>query len=322
MFGNERQYTPEQGRIRIYDTSRPFYLRSVAENITPAVSVITFTPMQGGAPGGTCELDATLHNTSEHNAVFAISGKDILSRKEYTLAPNSSKDVSVPVNISRQDYGLFMFETQVDISLADGSKHSVVVPASVNAAYVIPGAGHDPAKVILDTRAAVNEMTYDPHIPQWRGPEDLSCEFFAVHDGKGIEFNFHVTDDKHFAKASGMDIWKNDSIQLAIKAGEGAYTEITIADSPDGATVWRHVPAKTAGKLDVPVSVVHRQGKTLYKVYMPFDKLGIDYASGNILRMAFIVNEDDGLGRIRWIEWFKGIGDSKDPSKFGWVILQ
>ena len=61
---------------------------------------------------------------------------------------------------------------------------------------------------------------------------------------------------------------------------------------------------------------------THYEVSLPLAKLGIPDKTGTLFRFSFLVNENDGKGRIRWIEWMGGIGHAKNPDEFGWGILK
>ncbi|MBN2641902.1 MAG: hypothetical protein JXR78_09625 [Victivallales bacterium] len=316
IFGREKVIDSEIGKIMISDTAHPFYLIAPWGSISRGTSILSVLPSQGAAPGEICNLKITLNNPFDKDTELKLSGPDVVKPLTLTVAAEKSLDAVIPVKVNRKTFGLF--DTVIDVT---GGEKLFNVPVSINAAYVVVNKNHHPNVITVNERADVHELTFDPSIPQWGGAQDLSCTASAIHDGKGIQFLFKVTDDKHIAKHKDVNIWKNDSIQIGITSIDGINSEFAVADSPDGATVWSHA-GKYTGKLNVPVSVERVNGQTVYKFYIPFEKLGVKYTSGQMLRMAFIVNEDDGLDRIRWIEWFKGIGSSKDPNKFGWAILQ
>jgi hypothetical protein len=60
---------------------------------------------------------------------------------------------------------------------------------------------------------------------------------------------------------------------------------------------------------------------TTYDVYLPFALLGIAPADRD-LRFSFLANEDDGRGRVRWIEWTPGIGRDRSLEFLSYAQLE
>jgi hypothetical protein len=74
--------------------------------------------------------------------------------------------------------------------------------------------------------------------------------------------------------------------------------------------------------LKTPLVVKRDGGVTGYEVYLTFSQLGIDYVPGKLVRLTFMINEDDGRGRVRVMKWFDGIHPGKEIEKFGYIILE
>lgn len=176
---------------------------------------------------------------------------------------------------------------------------------------------------MLDTLDRVHELTFDPAIPRWKGAADLSCDLAMTRENGALRIVARVTDDRHVMNSKPEEGWRDDSIQIGFQNLDGAFTEITLSGEDGGGAAYASVvPAPaSAEEWKVPVSVKRTGNVTLYEVSLPLEKLGIADRSGTLFRFSFLVNENDGQGRVRWIEWMGGIGRSKNPDEFGWGVL-
>ena len=166
-------------------------------------------------------------------------------------------------------------------------------------------------------------MSFDPHIPRWMGPKDLSCSFGMSRRNDHLLLSVDVADDRHVMNSLPENGWRDDSIQIAFSSLDGKYTELTLSGRDGKGAAYAHIAYQEdlKGIWKVPVSVIHRNGITRYRAELPLAKLGILNRSGTLFRFAFLVNENDGKGRIRWMEWMGGIGRAKNPDEFGWGVL-
>ena len=198
-----------------------------------------------------------------------------------------------------------------------------------------PGAGLDAfvqqlPTLVLNRQQDVFELAFDPAIPPWKGPDDLSVEARACHDDGGLYFRFDVTDDKLVQNGPVDRLWMGDSVQIAVAApGQKHYTCLALGLLKDGGAVWCSDSPDPAvrGRWDVPVKVERRGTVTRYQVYLPFAKLGLGAPAGaggggQPVRFAFLVNEDDGQGRVRWMHWYDGIGRGQDTDQLGYGTLE
>jgi hypothetical protein len=97
--------------------------------------------------------------------------------------------------------------------------------------------------------------------------------------------------------------------------------EINLARVNGQAVTYRfHGPA---GATDDFTAEVARSGsQTLYEIFIPISALpGINLSAGQRICYSFLANEDDGAGRLGWIEWTPGIGSGKAPAYFGDFLI-
>lgn len=171
-------------------------------------------------------------------------------------------------------------------------------------------------------------------ITAWRGTEPLGAGDLAVdvaarwHAG-GLVLALRVTDDVHHNDFADPELWQGDSVQLAFDVaqhgGEGYDAiddhELNVALSRGASRAHRH--HGPAGASNDVVAAVRRSGATTtYEIEIaaaavPAATLG----AGSVIGFSFLVNDNDGAGRIGWIEWTAGIGRSKTPAWFGELHL-
>ena len=56
---------------------------------------------------------------------------------------------------------------------------------------------------------------------------------------------------------------------------------------------------------------------------MPLADLGLSFAGKPVpFRLAFVLNNNDGQGRVRFMQWFAGMAYHKNPDEFGFAVLE
>ncbi|MDR1282969.1 MAG: hypothetical protein LBK99_19425 [Opitutaceae bacterium] len=233
-----------------------------------------------------------------------------------------------------------------------GARHTLALSDSVSGqrllslqtvfypAYLITRTSAPPV-INLRTAQDVTELTYDPAILAWRGPADLSVAASLSRDADAILFRLDVTDDRHVpapAIRPDAELWRGDSVQVAFhNPANAAHTLFDVALRADGSpVVWCHKNPDTSRQGAWPPGLVarniRRDGvRTLYEIRIPLHLLGLpplatsgaDAADEGLpVRFAFLVNEDDGQGRVRWMQWRGGLGQNQDISRLGHAIIK
>ncbi|MPN31233.1 hypothetical protein SDC9_178707 [bioreactor metagenome] len=181
-------------------------------------------------------------------------------------------------------------------------------------------------QLTLDSAECLTELAFDPVTPRWSGPEDLSAVIRLQHDNGQLLFDIKVRDQEHCVPFSGINNWKNDSVQIALATADGKQiTELTVSGSGDGPPiVWRHIAqvAEKAGRWDIPVQVTREKAITHYQFTVPLKETGIAPATGTKFRISLLINDNDGGKRLRLMEFCGGIENSKAVELFGWAQMQ
>ncbi|MCX7597285.1 MAG: hypothetical protein N2512_00230, partial [Armatimonadetes bacterium] len=167
----------------------------------------------------------------------------------------------------------------------------------------------------------------------WAGPEDLSARLRLAWTPEGLLVSSVVRDDVHVQSQPPEETWRSDSLQLAfdyrcsawraLTAGRPAtWLELGLAlDEKGRAMGYQWYPNRQPLE-DVKFSVSRRGNETEYLAFVPASTLGAEnLAPGDVVGFAALVNDDDGRGRKGWLALDDGIGFSKDPRKYGLLVL-
>jgi hypothetical protein len=324
IFGRETVLSPKNGIIDISVNKYPFFLRVPSGHFVHRVNLVSCASNIFAAPGAMAKLKIKISNPWKTQIECRIASADDAKVLKILLLPETTKSLVLEHFISPKSLlGPMIVKFNASLK-GKGIFKKFDFPVTVNIAYPVEREGKKNSSIMVSQLGNVRELSYDPAIPRWSGKKDLSVEMTMIRKEKGLLAKFEVNDNKHLNRHSGQDIWKGDSVQLAIMSMTGELTELTIAKTNSGAQVWCHVSSnkKYLGRWNVPLKIERQSGKTIYEVLLPYASLKIKNVSGARFRFSFLVNEDDGLGRVRWIEMFGGIGSAKDPDQFGWAFFK
>lgn len=163
----------------------------------------------------------------------------------------------------------------------------------------------------------------------WDGPDDLSAVMWGGADYRGLYLKYKVTDNVFYQeKYKSSQAWQGDSVQVAFKLDNKAGRcdmELCI-HLLDGkkADLYQHAQGfLPRGNIDSISLRIARRGKIVYyylfipwELFYPFNPFESDF-----IKTSFLVNDNDGHGRKSYVEWTKGIGESKNSSYYGKFIL-
>lgn len=117
--------------------------------------------------------------------------------------------------------------------------------------------------------------------------------------------------------------WQADSLQIGLDPLNDAGvapgyladdSELGLVLGPNGARVVQTVPQRR--RVDVPVAIERQGTDTIYRVALPWTIIGYKPATGEILGLSFIINQNNGQGRGYWMGLTPGIGEAKRPLAF------
>ncbi len=323
MFGNVTELKPVDGVIFVNSHKDPFYLRVEKGALKPVGELIRVAGSAIRLPGSKEPLTLELANPFRKEIRYSVTyegvtrtGKVAAGRNEKLSFDFTLKSDAIPG--VRNYFAAVELKDAKDRLLFQGDLRFRLYGAqAVSADAVRP--------IILDSRAVLTELAFDPTTPRWAGKEDLSAEIRIRWKGENLAFEADVRDQDHSAASTGAMNWRNDSIQLAFADSKGAHNEITVSDGPGNKPIaWRHIAPgdKGIGALDIPLTVQRENNITRYRFEIPCKLLGINPVKGEVFRMSFLVNDNDHGKRLRVMEHFGGIEGSKDPELFGHFQLQ
>ncbi|MBI5525913.1 MAG: cellulase family glycosylhydrolase [Deltaproteobacteria bacterium] len=176
---------------------------------------------------------------------------------------------------------------------------------------------------------------YEPADPPQGAPvagvDDLSVTARFAWDAANLYVAFSVRDDTHANSNAAADIWRGDSVQLALDVDldrtAGAYDndgdyEFGFALA-NGAPLFERWQAPAGAPPPNAKVAVRRAGaETIYEAAAGIASLPPLAAQENAkIGFSFLVNDDDGAGREGWEQWTPGISRGKDPAAFGELVL-
>lgn len=176
----------------------------------------------------------------------------------------------------------------------------------------------------------------------WQGASDQSAKAYAMWDEENVYFCWDVTDDVFSQEYDGFYTWQGDSVQFGVYMGEGdeyialgeanqAFTEIGIAQTPNGPEVYRFSAQDSTKhksglmqKDDYELAIKVDGNHAVYELSMKWDSLlpdGVQPKANSRLGFSFLVNDNDGQGRRGAVLFAGGIFFNKDSSQFTYINL-
>lgn len=173
----------------------------------------------------------------------------------------------------------------------------------------------------FDIKAGPNKENYQPLVDnvQHMGDNDLSGKATIKYDDENLYFFIEVTDDVFVNNNVGESIWNGDSIQIGIAdegvGASGAYCELTIALTREGAQMYRHLANNSNNPVgsvtNCEMQIVRDEHKTYYELAIPWSEVLTNPENagpGYQPRFAFLINDDDGAGRNAYMEYSQVLG--------------
>ncbi|MEO1237706.1 MAG: hypothetical protein AAFX76_13040 [Planctomycetota bacterium] len=275
-----------------------------------AVSVRTFAPN-----GTTADHELTLSARGHASVPLSFAGHTAEELKPIDKKNNDTFNTA---------------EYAISYRLGDTGWSGQLVTPFV-AARVIEGTRYNrPADFVLDRNEQVkNRFSFmlNSDQLQWKGPDDLSAEFWIDRVGENIRFRVRVTDDTHLQPYHGYDAWKGDSIQIGV-AGLGDLKPFVIGAgrTNDGRTRvlnWGRPDGVENIERYMEHHVQPSDRGMDYEIVVPFKKLGLTrnqlFAEGFGVSLA--VNDldiptDDFEQREGFIMSSSGVADGVRPQLY------
>ena len=257
------------------------------------------------------------------------------------LKPQETKNfrIFMPEIVTKE-----MRDFNVELNLSGGEtfkkEHSMfftTVPYAYNKPTIdaVASPGEYSSETWFDINAGENGENVELLTPDTahKGDNDLSGKATALYDEENIYFFIETTDDIFVNKHTGDRIWDGDSIQIGLsdQGTPSTYSELTIALTSEGPQMYRHLTNDGDNPVgfveNVDLQIVRKNNKTYYEMAIPWEEALNDTSGvgpGYKPRFAFLINEDDGLGRNSYMEYSQvlgAIGTYKNTSYFSDMYL-
>ena len=184
-------------------------------------------------------------------------------------------------------------------------------------------------------------------IPEWglfkMDGSDVSADYALGWDEQNFYLGIRVKDPTHIQRYSGMNLWKDDSIQFAFsnrygipaklrlkmdKSGQFGNKEfnLSLAYGKKGTELYAYNNGKNnPGFVNWKSRVTRHSGFTTYEVAVPFAELGIKPQKGNGIRFGFVVVDNnrinDAMARYH-LAFSHGLTGGQDIAALKTIILK
>ncbi len=170
----------------------------------------------------------------------------------------------------------------------------------------------------------------------WKGDSDFSVTFQRAWDSKYLYLGFDVSDDIHYPAALAHLAYQGDSVQFAVDSrkncmpgdtfsGKNSEFGFALINNRAESYCWLAPDSQNNNHPEEIIVFAERQsGKTIYRVAMPWDRMGLKSpVSGDVFKASFVVFDKDGPNEsTRWIELSGGIAGGKKPYLFKTFVLE
>jgi len=149
---------------------------------------------------------------------------------------------------------------------------------------------------------------------------DPSAKIYLATNGQSLLIAVEVIDDAHHNSHRDADIWRGDSLQIAIDPAADAtrgYNEddleigVALTDSGVLTHKWYDKHDRDLSKITAAVKRVSRH--TRYELAVPLAFLSIENTPPARIGLNILVGLSDGNNRLGWLDWTPGIGEEKAP---------
>ena len=160
-------------------------------------------------------------------------------------------------------------------------------------------------------------------IAGWGGIDDLSAQASLAYDDNNLYMHVNVKDAVHFAYAGG-DIWRGDSVQVAFSKDGAVYRPeygFSFSGGASSKFSWNSGSAKLGvDAIKLKTSRDEDTKITSYDLVIPW-LAALPSAPVGKVPFTMLINDNDGGERRGYIEWTPGIGNGKDATSMGSLML-
>lgn len=177
---------------------------------------------------------------------------------------------------------------------------------------------------------SVNSLASDGS--HYNGEEDLSGRAWVTYDDDNLYFAADIMDNMHETTFENDQIWRNDSVQVAIYCPDNEkydtstkFFEIGLSAFEGEERMWQWRKITDDGENNFLAGSVYKRtengNRIIYEFSVPWETLGINTEINKNISMTILVNDEDKGVRKTALSWGDGVLSGKDPMKFRSFVL-
>ncbi|HEX2951479.1 MAG TPA: hypothetical protein VHV83_18215, partial [Armatimonadota bacterium] len=300
--------------------------------------LVAISELQPGVPGGTVAVKAEFANPFPKAQTVTVTWKvasDIMgnTQEQTVTIPGNGKEkatlqVTIPQNIKAQYGDSRMVQLSYRFS---GTPWAGSVQIPINIAAYIPTTEMNtrPADFSMADRGHIHNLyENDPNTANltWKGPQDLSARAWLGRSRDALILKIDVQDDIFSQKFANDEVWKGDNIQFALfipgQLGSWECGLTRLADGSPSVFTWTKPTGFADPSKQVTLQTELKNGELIYTATLPYSAFGLsDSILESGIKFNFIANDNDGDSREGWVFLTRGIGETKDPTLYPFVVF-
>lgn len=244
----------------------------------------------------------------------------VISADVGVIEGNKKYPVKVQLMIDGEFTGKIDKETQLEFNLL--RKKTITVDG------VLDELPKDWEINLLD--GSVNSLASDGS--HYNGEEDLSGKAWVTYDDENLYFAADIIDNMHETTFENDQIWRNDSVQVAIYCPDNEkydtatkFFEIGLSAFEGNERIWQWRKITEDKENDFLEGSVYKRTENgshiIYEFSVPWKTLGINPNINKNISMTILVNDEDKGVRKTALSWGDGVLSGKDPMKFRSFVL-
>lgn len=285
-------------------------------------------------PGRAQTLELMVRNPFRSSAQLHIAAGNLpegflLEQQEFSCTMEAGSNRRIPLRFQTSSGKLFPSDTVfLNLTCRLGE-----IPARLriplNPAKWVPAVKQQ-ADFILNSSTQLVALTHgDPRQAHriWQGPLDCSAEIRLFGTNQKLVIEAEITDDIHFQDGK-KGLWNGDSLQCCLQfPGQNGFWEFNAALQNDG-IVRTDISSAPSGfnperVAELVNTTISRSGtRTAYQIEIPWNLLGAEASWKAGFQFNLLVNDNDREGRDGWLHIAPGIGESKNPEKYPFIMFE
>ena len=175
-------------------------------------------------------------------------------------------------------------------------------------------------------------------VGEWQGEADSSATAMVGWDTAYLYVAVQVRDDRYVQEASGVNIFKGDSLEILLDADLAGDFDVKSLNADDyqvgispgspypdnnpGAYLW-YPSSKQGGRAEVSIAARAREGGYTVETAVPWSLFGIAPQSGDAFGFAFSVSDNDLEGEQVQQSMVSNVSTRSlaDPTSWGSLVL-